>query len=252
MQLKRVVVGVVIGYGFFLVGMPANASFRSAMEFIKTMQSEASAWSVNVKQTALGANQVSNTIVNAQQNVATANGAIMMTDRLIHTVVDFGADTGQPRSSLCEAQTNSKLFVLAEQQKMLDAKHLMASLSSHSVESQLQADVERQDQHRQLYCSASEAKQGLCRLTPNGMQSWDVNYAGAFSERTLAPEGELAAYAYAGMVADRRIDLHAVCDSAACLAAQGEQLAAAAVTSMVANSFVEQATSRRVPVLTGK
>jgi len=79
-----------------------------------------------------------------------------------------------------------------------------------------------------------------------------VNYAGAFSEKTLAPEGEVAAYAYAAMIADARAEANSDCTTTACAAAQSQQLATAALSAMAANAIIGQATDRRMPMLTGQ
>ena len=84
------------------------------------------------------------------------------------------------------------------------------------------------------------------------MQGWDSNYGGAFGERTLAAEGELAGYAYAAMVADTRAPAALDCKSSACAAAASEQLALSAAGTMVADAFLGQVLERRVPVITGQ
>lgn len=253
MKIKKIMSIAVLGYGLALVSAPANAfTWASVLQLIKTMSSEASAWAVSVKQTAVAANQESMAELTSKKQLATAIGAIGMSDRVMKSITSFDSELGQPVTIKCAAQQNGKLFVEAESQRDKDASHLMASFASQRVGSKAVADTQRLNMHRDTYCTVSEAKQGMCTLSPNGMQGWDVNYAGAFGEKTLAPEGEVAAYAYAAMISDARAEAQTDCKTTACAAAQSEQLATAAMSAMAANSIIGQVTDRRVPMLTGK
>lgn len=253
MKIRKVVGVAVLGYGLALFSAPANAlSWASVLELIKSMQSEAGAWAVSVKQSAVVANQESTAELTSKKQLATAIGAIGMSDKVMRSVVSFSPDLGQPATIKCDAQQNGKLFVEAESQRDKDASHLMASFASQRVGSRAVADTDRLNMHRDTYCTVSEAKQGMCTLSPNGMQGWDVNYSGAFGEKTLAPEGEVAAYAYAAMISDTRAEAQTDCKTTACAAAQSQQLATAAMGAMVASSIIGQVTARRVPMLTGK
>lgn len=227
-------------------------SWESVLEFFSTLQDEASAWAVEVKQTALAANQEAQGYVAANQQLATAMGAIAMSDRAMKSIVDYDPITGQPDSIKCWAQQYGKLHVEAISQSSKDGRHLIAYYASERVLSGKTAMDMVVNTHKTNYCTISEAKQNMCKLTPNGMQGWDANYAGPFSEKTLAPEGELAAYDYAAMLTGRRNDAQADCTTIACSAAQAKQLAVSSIAVMAANSLVEQATARRVPMLTGK
>lgn len=227
------------------------ASFTSVLELFNTMQGESSAWSVNVKQTSLSSNQVSQANLASNQQLATAIGSMAMSDRVTKATLSFHPDFGQPISNKCDAHKNYTLAIEADSQSSKDAAKLMSTYSSRRVGSRAEADREIFDIHRSTYCTVSEAKQGICELTGNGMQGWDLNYAGAFTEKTLAPEGEVAAYAYVSMITDHRAEASSDCTTSACEAAQSNQLAAAATSAMAANSLVSQITSRRVPVITG-
>lgn len=251
--MKKVVAVVIAGCGLSVVALPAQAlSWASVATFISTMQSEASAWAISTKQTALSANVISQMDNDSKKQLANAIGAISLSDRVMKAVTSFDSAVGQPVTIKCIAQENGKLFVEAEGQRGLDAARLMASYSSQRVGSRAAADQSALAMHRDTYCTVSEAKQGLCALSPNGMQGWDLDYAGAFSEKTLAPEGEAAAYAYTAMITDTRAEAQIDCSSAACNAAQAQQLATAAMGAMAANSLIGQVTDRRVPMLTGQ
>lgn len=227
-------------------------SWASVLEFFSTLKDEGTAWAIEVKQTALAANQEAQSYATSNQQLATAIGAINLSERMASNAISFDMYTGQPDSIKCIAQKYGKLHVEAISQADKDAKKLLAYYASERVLSSKKANDRSLAIHKEAYCTISEAKQRMCNLTPNGMQGWDANYGGAFTEQTLAPEGELAAYNYVAMLTDRRSESVADCASAACQSARSKQLAASAMATMAANSLINQATSRRVPMLTGK
>jgi hypothetical protein len=252
MRAKKVIEVTLVACGLSLASVPAHAlSWDSVIAFVNTLRNEASAWAVNVKQTSVAAHQESQAEVTAKKQLSTAMGAISMSDRAMKSVTSFDPEVGQPVTIKCVAQQNGKLHVEADSQRQKDAARLMSTFASNRVGSRAAADAEVLSIHRDTYCTISEAKQGMCSLSSNGMQGWDMNYAGAFSEKTLAPEGELAAYAYAAMISDVRAEANSDCKSTACAAAQSQQLATAALSAMAANAIIGQATDRRAPMLTG-
>lgn len=234
-----------------LVAPSAHAQWQSVMEFIQTMQAEMSAWAVTTKQTAVAANQQAQSHQVSKQQLATAIGAIDMSARVSKALMDVDANFGQPVTIKCVAQKNATMQVEAWQQVTYDRAKLMATYASTRVADRSRAERERVALHKDSYCTVSEAQSGMCTLKANGMQGWDVNYAGAFSQRTLPAEGELAGYAYAAMVSDARAPTAADCSSKACAATASLQLANAAVGTAVADAFLGQVLERRVPMLTG-
>jgi hypothetical protein len=216
------------------------------------MQSQLSALAVTTKQTAVAANQQAESLRQSNQQLATAIGAIEMSNRVTSAAMSVDGSVGQPVALKCTAQKNAAMQVEAWQQVSYDRAKLMSTFASSRVASKVTAERERMALHKGSYCTVGEAKAGLCELKADGMQGWDANYAGAFGERTLAAQSELAGYAYAAMVADTRAPAALDCTSTACAAAAADQLALAAAGSMVADTFVGQVLERRVPVLTGK
>lgn len=239
----------------FLASAPANAvglSWASVVTFVNTMKDEASAWSVTTKQTAVSAQQQNDSRLRSQSLLASAIGAIEMSDRVGKAFLSVDPAVGQPATLLCDAQTEGALRVEALGQRDRDASRLMQSFASSRVSTQATADASAIAQRKSTYCTISEAKGGACKLVANGMQGWDSNYAGAFSHHTLSPEGELAGYAYVAMLTDKRASAAIDCASAACQSAAVNQMRLAAMSAMAANSLVGQVTDRRVPVLTGQ
>lgn len=245
---------LVWGSALLLLAAPVAQAitWQSALQWILSMQNELSGWAVTVKQTALAANQIAQARLISQQQLATAIGAIAMSERMSKAVMAVDPNWGQPVTLKCEAQQDATSQVEAWHQVSLDRSKLMATFASTRVADEAHAEHERMALHRDSYCTVSEAKVGMCQLMANGMQGWDVNYAGAFVERTLPAEGELAGYAYAAMVADTRAPAVADCKSTACAAAAEQQLARAAAGTLVADAIVGQVLERRVPMLTGK
>jgi hypothetical protein len=239
-------------FALAMVGQPAHAQFASIAQFLQTMQSEMSAWAVNTKQTAVAANQEAQSSQTSAQQLATAIGAIDMASRVGNAALSFDGTLGQPVTIKCVAQKNAAMQVEAWSQVALDRSKLMATFASTRVASKAQAERERVGLRKDSYCTVGDAKSGFCKLKANGMQGWDANYGGAFGERTLPAEGELAGYAFAAMVADTRAPVAMDCKSKSCAAAASQQLALASAGSMVADAFVGQVLERRVPMLTGK
>lgn len=227
-------------------------SWASILKFFETMQNEMSAWSVQVKQTAVAANQISSSLMAANRQLATAIGAISMTERLGAALSSMSPALGQPISIKCEAQKQERLQQASWEQLALDRGHLMATYAGTRVSSKDGAEKERLATHREQYCTVSEARMGMCELNPNGMQGWDSNWAAIDGEMTLAPEAELAGYDFATTIADYRAPSAIDCKSASCSAAAMQQLAVASVGALVTDTFVGQTMARRVPTLTGK
>ena len=233
--------------------MSAHAvSFASVVAFIQSLTGTNSALSITTKQTALSANVISTAGVSTGQQFATAAGGIALSNKIVDAMIATDYKLGQPNTSKCVAQQQAGIHVEAESQRDKDAGHLMTTFSSSRISSQVYANQQMLSAHRDLYCTASEAKQGMCELSPNGMQGWDSNYAGAFNEATLAPEAEIAAYAYVTMVSDNRAPAKIDCTDAMCNAAQASQMGLAAISGMAANSLIGQVVDRRQPIITGK
>lgn len=242
----------VVGGAIFMASAFSHASFISAIQAFLTQQREASAFAITTKQTALAANQRNTAQTVAAQQLTTATGAIAVSNRIIDAQRDFSSRLGQPDDIKCNAQAQRTMVVEAASQSGKDRSKLMASFANARVGSQAEADRQRTIQRLKRYCSQSEAKVGICELTANGMQSWDSSYAGAFNERTLSPEAELAGYDYAAMVSDVRAPVQVDCTGSSCEAAQAAHMEAVAMASMSAFALVGQVADRRSPVLTGE
>lgn len=226
-------------------------AFSTGATLFRNMQAEASAFAVSVKQSAIAANQVALSSNTSGKQLSNAQGAIRMSKAARENAVKFSGRFGVSPTLKCEGQADRTVAIESQRQRQRDGARLMANYSGERMANQASADADALKMHLKTYCTVAAAKQGLCTLQPNGMQGWDVNYSGAFSERTLSPEGEAAAYAYVALVTDARASAEGDCTSRACEAAQGSGMAVSAFASMAAASLVDQATDRRVPILTG-
>lgn len=97
-----------------------------------------------------------------------------------------------------------------------NTRAMVSNFAVASTTSRAAADKDALIQHRELFCSVSEAKQGLCELKPNGMQAWDASYSGPFGEQTMTPDVELAAYNYITNMVDTRASNEINCKTEAC------------------------------------
>ena len=231
-----------------LVSVSAQAhafGWASVVSWFMTMQRELSALAIAVKQTAVASNQISDAEVNTRKQLAVAMGAVMTSERVREVVKNYDPSLGQPMLLKCEAQFDRRLQVEVINQSEKNARVLVSNFASASTPARAAADRDGLTQHRELFCSVSEAKQGLCELKPNGMQGWDASYSGPFGEQTMTPDVELAGYNYITNVVDTRASHSINCKSEACAAARLENMQATAIGSMVAESFIGQLSMRR-------
>jgi len=237
---KAVAVAVLLGFS-----AQAHASWASVLAWIFTMQRQLSAIAVQVKQNAVAANQISDAEVNTRKQLAVAMGALSVSGRVRDVVESYDPTLGQPILSKCDAHSERTFQVLLFAQASKNEKEFVSNFASVSTPSRADADKTMREQHRQLFCSVSEAQQGLCELKPNGMQAWDASYAGPFGQPTMTPDVELAAYAYITNIVDTRPAHGINCKSEACSAARQENMRTTAIGSMIAESLIGQVSMRR-------
>lgn len=223
----------------------AHASWATVIAWFQTMVREVSALAVQVKQNAVAANQVSDAEVNSRKQLAVAMGALMTSERVREVVKNYDPTLGQPMLLKCDAQLERALQVEVSHQADKNRHWMLNNFVNASASSRVVADRNALEQRRTLFCSVSEAKQGLCELVPNGMQSWDSSYAGPFGEQTMTPDVEIAAYSYIANVVDTRPPDGINCKSEACSAARLDNMRNTAFGSMVAESLVGQVSARR-------
>lgn len=220
-------------------------AWASVVAWFVTMQREVSSLAVSVMQGGVSANQISDAEVNSRKTLSVAMGALTTSDRVREVVKNYDPNLGQPMLLKCEAQLDRTLQVEVTHQANKNALGFVTNFASASTSSRADADRDTLDQHRDFFCSVSEAKQGLCELKPNGMQGWDSSYSGPFGQLTMTPEGELAAANYITNLVDARPPEGINCKSQACSSARLEYMQVTALGSMVAESLVSQLSARR-------
>ena len=233
-------------------GVSAQAhafGWASVLSWFMTMQREVSAFAIQVKQNAVAANQISDAEMNTRKTLAVAMGALMTSDRVREVVQNYDPLLGQPMLLKCEAQFDRKVQVEVFNQASKNTREFVSNYSTASAVSRAAADQDVLAQHRELFCTVSEAKQGMCELKPNGMQGWDASYSGPFGEQTMTPDVELAAFNYITNVVDTRAPSGINCKSEACASARLQNMRDTAIGSMVAESLVGQVSMRRSTVL---
>lgn len=247
-------VGLVLGAAILGASPLAGAqvSWQTVVQYIRMMLTEGTHWKLVANQTRISADRQVEAQQKSNQQLAGAFDLIRKQERLTDAIRDHGAATGQPESIGCAALEHADLALRARQQATLDAASLMQSFADSRQHSAVQTRAEIMKKLKGEYCTVSEARQGICELKGNGMQGWNRNYAGAFSFETMSPEAENAAYDYAELVSSPVRDEVIDCEGAACDHNQLTSLGQKAVASLVAGTYVEQAASRRSPVLMGE
>lgn len=233
----------------FSLSAEAHASWASALAWFATMQREVAAVAIQVKQNAVYANQISDANVNSNKQLAAAMGALMTSERVREVVQNYDPVFGQPMLLKCDAQFDRQLQIETFHQSSKNTLEFVSNFAVASAKSRVAADQGMLEQHREFFCSVSEAKQGLCDLKPNGMQSWNSSYAAPFGEQTLTPDVELAGFNYISNVVDTRATDDINCKSEACASARLKNMRDTAIGSMVAESLVGQLSMRRSTVL---
>lgn len=241
---------VVVGYGL-LAGSISSFAFISGTTQQNSTQMLLSATKVVSMQEAVSGQQQANADKSAKQALATAIGAINMTDNMLKIYMDRMPDAGVPMDSRCNAATDRQGQIIQRNLSLLDIQDRMQSFASTRMQSFAEGERAKLDRHLTAYCSITEARAGLCVLLPNGLQSADVDYSRALGSEKLGDDGSMAALDYVAQVADVRFTQQLDCGSADCLHGQMNHLSNSSINSMVANSLVSQITAKQVVPIAG-
>lgn len=214
-----------------------------------------SAFSVFTKQEAVSSSQKSSMVHNSIQQLATAIGAIGMSERMKESLINFNSSTGQPKSVSCDAQTTNNRTVVTRSQQSEDTAVLTEWASTFPARTPIEKDAELIKGHKSAYCSISENVQGMCKIVPNGMQSWDVDYSKAFNQKTVSDDGYYATFAFAKNITNFTSGTdESECKSgdSDCIAAEYNNLEPLSESSMVTAIIVDQGNAKRQPFLKSK
>ena len=224
----------------------------SSVQINYNEQSMLSAFSVLTKQEAVASNQKSSMMHSAVQQLATAIGAIGMSERMKDSIITFNASTGQPQAISCDAQANTARTVITRAQQDEDSAVLSNWVASFPSRTPVESDNDLIVGHKSAYCSVAENVQGMCKIVPNGMQSWDVDYSKAFTQSTVTDDGYYATYAFAKNLTNFTSGTdEAECKKGEsdCIAAEYNNLEPLSESSMVTAVLVNQGNAKRQPFL---
>lgn len=181
--------------------------------------------------------------------LALSIGAIKQTEHARKAVIDYSGTFGQPESNLCAALAENSVMMRTMEKSNEDWKGRMASFSNRKTGSALEYRQNIQVAH-QDFCSIGEAKQGICKLKPDGMQAWDSDYSGFSNQNNLSVQAETGAVAYVNTLSSQLPlpDAGADCKSVSCIQAKSQMLSATARSSMVTANMLSQVGIRRNPI----
>lgn len=217
----------------------------TTLESIK--QNISSAFSVATKQTSVSANQTGEASINTFKTLSEAQNTISMSNRVIDAVVSFGTDFGQPSSNSCQAVQQTGYSLESKQLSETSERVLIQNYVNNRYGNVTEGNNRLVSNHKSDYCTVSESQAGFCTLKANGMQGWDSDYSGFTSQKTLAPEAELAGYAYVAMITDQTMSASTNCKTVDCGVVTARQLSSSSVNSLIASSLIGQVTDRRIP-----
>lgn len=197
-------------------------------------------------QDAANAQRQSQTLASSAKMVANSMAGVDMVDRYINVKIDHHPRTGLPLSNKCAAVQTQNHVVDAADMSRRDRHALQASFAVNRYIPASDWFTQQHERHTELYCSVSEAKQGMCELKPNAMQGFDSNYAAVTSEPTLSPEMELAGYDYITNLVYETNSIPKDCATEACQIHLVNDQRRRAVATMVSYTLLDQIASRRV------
>lgn len=219
-------------------------SWQAVVQWFVNLNNENSAWSVVTKQTAIASNQIATNDVRSKQMLSIAIGSIAKTEKLKKNIINFSAAYGQPESNLCLAISQQNSFVKNMANHKLDLMGRMGNFINSSISSEVEQKNILQRVHSD-FCSVNEAKQGLCKLKPNGMQAWDTDYSAFSSKNNLEGNAEVGAIAYVQKISVNPTLTANNCKSTSCAEARIQSITYAARSSMITNTFLSQISIRR-------
>lgn len=158
------------------------ASFTASFgtQLTTTFEQIISAVAVTTKQEALGASQVSDTTVQAAEQLLNATTAQNSNDQVVKAMLDYNGSTGQgyqpcivlyKNKSLDHAWDNMPQSVKKRMNNLSVGNGRFADSTSSVMQTRLQT-------HRDKFCTAGEEKAGLC--TTSSLPGGDTNAATLF------------------------------------------------------------------------
>lgn len=233
---------------FFVPLISYALTWSTVAQWLQSLNYDASAWAVVTKQTSVTSNQIASNDIQTLKLLSVALGAISQAERQKKIMIDYNANFGQPESNLCLSISQQNSFIKNMEQKNDDIKQRMTNFSNQIYISQTDLKNTLLTSH-QDFCSINEAKQGLCKLKPNGMQAWDIDYSGFSSKNNLEGMAEIGALAYVKRLSASLAQTDFKCKSNSCKDLHIQNMTYAARSSMVTNTLLSQISIRKNSLL---
>lgn len=213
-----------------------------------------SAFSVFTKQEAVSSSQKSSMVHNSIQQLATAIGAIGMSERMKEALINFNSSTGQPESLRCDAQNTSKKTVIIRAEQDIETSDITKTVSSYPSNNLQAKEDKLVSSHAKYYCSDTDQEQGFCQVKSSSFQNWDIDYQKAFGgevdsrgfKSSIAFSNNLTNFT-AGVNIDNCTTSQTNCDSA-----EYNNLEPLTEASMVTAVLVNQGYSKKQPIMRSK
>ncbi|WP_436899573.1 hypothetical protein [Acinetobacter gyllenbergii] len=203
------------------------------------------AYSVLTQQKAIGSQQQAESAKNAHQALATAIGAINMSDRLLKFMVNDAGRLGSSQTTSCIVFADQQAEKIKRVQSSIYARDMVSSFMKVMMSNSSEAEATRIERHKN-YCSIAEANMGICAILPNGLQSGDSNYSLAFRHSKLQSDNQKAATDYIANIVDNRYSAQDICSNTQCLSKQIDYITRTSGNSLSAYVLSNQV-SQRLP-----
>lgn len=224
------------------LSFPAHAfDFGSLLSgWIEFFNRKVSALKVVTKQRAVASEKVANSAREATSALATsyvANRQAQLTRETFERFSDQGVfPCYQGEIAMQVARTTANVAI-AEQDAA--ARMQAANYGNETERKALQIQL-----HRAVYCSVSEHKAGLCKVTAMGMQSADVDFSFLIRSGTKGPSERKAGYDFIDNIVPVRKGL--VCNTSECQAQQFNVRTLNTADSLARNSLLSFIEARSV------
>jgi hypothetical protein len=202
-----------------------------------------SAISVMTKQEGIGAQQQAESAMISSKALATAIGAINMSDRVLRFMVDDAGRLGSSQTTTCSVFAEQQAENIKILQSSINAANMVSNYMKVMMSNSVESEKDKLVRHGN-YCSIAEANMGTCTLLPNGLQAADSNYSLVFSKSKLQDDTFNAATDYIANIADTRYSAQDICSNTQCMTKQIEFLNKTSGNSLAAFVLSNQVSDR--------
>lgn len=207
------------------------------------------AYSVFTQQKSVSSQQQAQSAMTSNQALATAIGAINMSDRMLRFMLDDAGRLGSSQTTSCVVFADQQAEKVKLIQSSINARAMVANFTKVMMGNSVSAENNRLERHKN-YCSIAEANMGLCALLPNGLQAADSNYALVFNSNKLQTDTFNAATDYIANIVDTRYSAQDICSNSQCISKQIDHINRTSGNSLAAYVLSNQVSQRMPYALT--